>query len=748
MPNLRPRRAAQLAAAAVTALSLALTLPGAAQAAPNTDPNTGGETAAVGVDKSSALLTLSKAPLATSPDVERKGKRVNLESPRTEKVQRDLAAQRNALRAWLRKNAPKAKVTGEYDYAVNAVAVRLNGTSVAVLKKAPGVTGVSYQQTYVPTASTVFDDPDLALIKAAQGWQAAGASTSDSTAPSTWAGFGVQVGIIDTGIDTTHPCFSDDGFPKTTQRGDARYTNNKVIVAKVFNNKLNQNQYDAKAVQDHGTHVAGTVACDMLTPAIVSGAEIPYKPSGVAPGAQLGNYNVFPGDVENARSEDILNAMEAAARDGMDVINMSLGGDAHGIQDLLTRAVDNLDRSGIVVAVSAGNEGPGYFTDGSPGSAERALTAGAASVGHYVGVPVKSGTTTLTVGAIGDFPTPTDDLTAAPSVVKGGDGTLGVGCTALPAGSLTGKIALISRGDCTFGQKVYNAEQAGAVAAIIVNNAPGDPIAMAGDAAFSSTIPAVMVPLSARDALIKLDAKEITLGADKAYLYTANDNILADFSSQGPVDVSFRVKPDVVAPGGNVLSSLPASMCEGDAWVKEFGCWGFMSGTSMASPHLAGMAAVVRAEYPSWDAWQVRSAIVNTAKQNGVFQTKAIDKVETDAQRVGSGLAQLDRAVTTRVVFSRVSVSFGSVASGSGKALTQTVKVTNVTDQAVTLPLTVEDASVENVFTVSPSSVSLPAGGSATITVSFQAPRGTTGPVQAHLYVGGANHVVLFGYLK
>ena len=209
-----------------------------------------------------------------------------------------------------------------------------------------------------------------------------------------------------------------------------------------------------------------------------------------------------------------------------------------------------------------------------------------------------------------------------------------------------------------------------------------------------------------------------------------------------------RVKPDVVAPGGTVLSSLPASMCEGDAWVKEFGCWGFMSGTSMASPHLAGMAAVVRAEYPSWDAWQVRSAIVNTAKQNGVFQTKAIDKVETDVQRVGSGLAQLDRAVTTRVVFSRVSVSFGSVASGSGKALTQTVKVTNVTDQAVTLPLTVEDASVENVFTVSPSSASLPAGGSATITVSFQAPRGTTGPVQAHLYVGGANHVVLFGYLK
>ena len=204
--------------------------------------------------------------------------------------------------------------------------------------------------------------------------------------------------MVDTGIDVEHPCFDEAGFPATPQVGNPAYTNNKVIVARVFANKAASLGYDAEAVQDHGTHVAGTIACDARTPASIDGVDITYDPSGVAPGAQLGSYNVFPGDITNARSEDILDALQAAAEDGMDVINMSLGGNAHGNQDLLTVAVDNLDRAGIVVAVSAGNDGPGHYTVGSPGSAERALTAGASSVGHFISVPVTSGTSRLRDG--------------------------------------------------------------------------------------------------------------------------------------------------------------------------------------------------------------------------------------------------------------------------------------------------------------------------------------------------------------
>ena len=192
-------------------------------------------------------------------------------------------------------------------------------------------------------------------------------------------GEGIKVAVVDTGIEATHPCFSDVGYPAQTQLGDRRLTNNKVIAARVFNNKTPSLGFTPEAIQSHGTHVAGTVACNAGTAAVLNGVAIPHPISGVAPRALLGNYNVFPGDVLNARLEDILNALEAAYADGFDVANMSLGGSTNGIQDLLTIAVDNLDQANMVVAVAAGNAGPGHFTVGSPGSARRALTAGAST---------------------------------------------------------------------------------------------------------------------------------------------------------------------------------------------------------------------------------------------------------------------------------------------------------------------------------------------------------------------------------
>lgn len=135
----------------------------------------------------------------------------------------------------------------------------------------------------------------------------------------THAGKGVKVGIIDTGIDVDHPCFDDAGNPASPQLGNRTYTNNM----------SGAQGYTPRDVNGHGTHVAGTVACDLDTTATVQGAEIPYDVSGVAPAAQLGNYNVFPGDDGDA-CEDILNAMEAAYADGTDVINMSLGGSLAG----------------------------------------------------------------------------------------------------------------------------------------------------------------------------------------------------------------------------------------------------------------------------------------------------------------------------------------------------------------------------------------------------------------------------------
>jgi minor extracellular serine protease Vpr len=134
----------------------------------------------------------------------------------------------------------------------------------------------------------------------------------------------------------------------------------------------------------------------------------------------------------------------------------------------------------MVIAVAAGNAGPGFDTVESPGSAARALTAGAATVPHYIATPVT--VNGQSYGALsGDFAVVTNDLSASLGVVTNADGTLGTACAALPGGSLSGKIALISRGACTFSTKIRNAQAAGAVAVVMVNNAPGDPIQMGQD---------------------------------------------------------------------------------------------------------------------------------------------------------------------------------------------------------------------------------------------------------------------------
>ncbi len=268
---MHPTRRRSLALLAAGAAAIAGVAGGVtASAAPGTSSKNPNTDAAVttGVDSTSAVVGLSLAPLATDPKLApAKGKKVDFNSSAAKSERAKLVAQRNTFKQWLKSNAPKAQVTGEYDVAVNAVAVRLNGTALAALRNGPGVTSVGYQATYAPTA----DDPDLSLINAKQGWSAATPATADET-----AGAGIKVGIVDTGIDVTHPCFKDTGFAKTSQQGNPAYTNNKVIVAKVFANKAASLGYDAKAVQDHGTHVAGTVACDANTKASIDGAAIPY----------------------------------------------------------------------------------------------------------------------------------------------------------------------------------------------------------------------------------------------------------------------------------------------------------------------------------------------------------------------------------------------------------------------------------------------------------------------------------------
>ena len=689
-------------------------------------------------DTSRALVILNGDPLSTYIRTKpANGKKIDFASNTTKSYRAQLSALRNDYKKWLQANYPKAKITGNFDISLNAVAVELNGAPLAGIAATPLVKQAQYEGIY-HKLNTV---PDLTLVRAP-------AITGGSGGKD--AGAGIKVAVIDTGIDVRHPCFADAGYPAQKQLGDTKFTNNKVVVAKVFNNKAGSRSYTAEAIQDHGTHVAGTVACNFDTPATVDGAPIPGNISGVAPKALLGNYNIFPDQVEDARSEDILNALDAAYADGFDVANMSLGGNAHGIQDLVTIAVDNLDQANMIVAVASGNSGPDLRTVESPGSAARALTAGASSVGQQMFFVVTVGGSTYQT-LKGDFGSvPAGGLTAKLAVLHGPAsefGGLSAACDALPAGSLAGKIALLSRGVCDFTVKLQNVQDAGGVAALVVDRADGGPIVMGqNDNPVQPTIPGYMAALSARAALMASDGQSTTFPDIPTYVYEASgDDLIADFTSAGPTDVDFRVKPDLVAPGVNVLSSVPANACATPP------CFAFFNGTSMATPHLAGTAAVVRAQHPDWSAAEIRSAIVNTAKRNVVHDLDGV--AIADVNVVGAGRLDVQNAVEATIALDPVSVSFNAMPSGSGQSRTVNVTVRNIGTAAKSLAFAVADSDSGVAYSVSPASASLGAGESTVVAVTMTAGKGApVGGQQAFLVInsGGSEvaHAALFTQVK
>lgn len=705
---------------ALSALALAAA---AASAAPNADRGQGPTQ-----DTSIALVQLQGEPLATYVKTKpAPGKKIDFGNTTTKAYRAQLSALRNDFKTWLRKNLPQASVSGEFDLALNAVAVKLNGASLAQLQAAPLVKTAQYQGIYYPVAA----DPDLAVIRAEQAWPRLGGSSQ--------AGAGVKVAIVDSGIDVGHPCFSDAGYAPQTQLGDRRFTNHKVIAAKVFNMKAGSRGYTAEAIDSHGTHVAGTVACNYQTPTTVDGVALPYAMSGVAPRALLGNYNVFPADVGNARSEDILNALEAAYQDGFDVANMSLGGGAAGVQDLLTVAVDNLDQANMIVAVAAGNDGPGERTVGSPGSAERALTAGASSVGHEIVHKVLLNATPYdsSKGEFGAGPVsaPLAVLHDASSPYNG----LSEACSPFTAGSLSGRIALITRGSCDFSVKVRHVQAAGGVGAVVVNRVPGLMVMGSnGDGLPQPTIPAFMV--DQLDAAAFKAADGVTASLPQFGTYQANaaeNDIVADFSSEGPTDVDFRIKPDVMAPGVNIVSAIPRAYCGGAP------CFAFFNGTSMATPHLAGSAALLRQAKPDWSAVQLRSALVNTADRK-IIKDLSNTQIITNANVVGTGRVNLLAALASAVTLDPVSLSFGPVPSGSGRAMGRSLTISNTSGAAQTLSLAIVEPQGSGVaFSVSGAPITLAAGASTTVSIGMSAAQGAAaGNKQAVLQIKAGAQVL------
>src|SRR5438093_1629774 len=723
---------------------------------PRPNPNADAFTRGPDVDNMSAIVQLIGDPISTNSSTKPPhGRKIDFNGQAVRSYRAQLNQRRNELKRWLRANAPRAKVTGEYDVSLNAVAVQLNGTPLATIAAAPMVQSAEYNALYHPNLSESYK-----IINASDAWTAAGGRAT--------AGAGIKIGDIDTGIDHLHPFFDPtgftypDGFPKCDaadsashhEDQDCNYVSEKVIVAKVFYNKAQQQGLDAQAIQDHGTHTAGIAAGVTGHTAVVNGVSIDDM-SGIAPGAFLGNYNVFPGNVLNARSEDILNAVDAAIADGMDVLNLSIGGlkpNSSG-RDVLSIGLDDGVDAGLVVAVAAGNSGPGAGTLESPGRAPKVITVGASTNQHFVGQPFtypEGGGTTIGA-AVGEFP-------PLPTASYDRLDTHSTSCTSGGPGA-SGQLAIVDRGTCTFSTKVRNAIAAGAVGVVVINNVAGDPIGMGKDGGGGDDLPAVMISKNDGAALRTANPPDASASATFQEFVTTNQDILAGFSSQGPTAVDFAVKPDVTSVGVNVLSSItcvdkPAG-CPGDG-----SGWAFFQGTSMSTPHIAGSAAVLLNLHSDWSPAQVKSGLVNRADL--VIKDAVTGTHDVGPTAQGGGRENLSVAADATTWMDPVSASFGRVTVGHPTSLTVTLYNPTGSDQTFNVSTTKFTPDtfggtvllIYNAGTLTagddritvPASVTVPANGSTTMTVTVNSGHGDVVQCWINLDGDGGNDLHLAYY--
>lgn len=439
-----------------------------------------------------------------------------------------LADSHQDYRNYLANKAPKAEIAREYVYVANGFGVRLNGERVETLRDGPGVFLARFSTLYRPTMNVSVD-----LIGASTLWKEVRGGRKN-------AGDGIKVGIIDSGIDDTHRFFAcKDQIPHKVYASGVAFDPDNVLVF------------------DHGTHVSGTAAGCVVQ---LTAGPITGKISGVAPAAKLWDYNVFPGFGAgfvafggSAFSHDIIAALEDTVEDGMDVVNMSLGGGVEGPHDILAEAVNSTVDAGIVVAVAAGNSGPGDATVSSPGNAAKAFTAGASTNPHFIGISVTVtdpdlGTFGAALGDFNNFDPPQEDRPYTTTTPANGCDTI--------QEDLTGKIALIDRGACFFTTKILNAQDAGATGVLVVNNVAGDPVAMGHASSLEfPDIPAAMLSKDNGNAM-KPSGTVTVDGTQIDEFVTENADIIAGFSSRGPTPFNYLIKPDATAPGVNVYSSV------------------------------------------------------------------------------------------------------------------------------------------------------------------------------------------------
>ncbi len=416
--------------------------------------------------------------------------------------------------------------------------------------------------------------------------------------------------------------------------------NNKLIGARWFvdgasnSGPIDANEFRSPRDADgHGTHTA-TTAAGNRTSASIFGTLI-GDVEGMAPRARVAVYKacwIRPFESRaNCNTSDLTHAIDAAVADGVDIINYSVGSSLREVTAPDDVALMAAAKAGIVAVVAAGNEGPNLATIGSPAGGPWVITAAASSrsgessiEAMQVSAPPSIAGKYASKEALFSPPlAERDPIEGKLVLVDDGDASLpsgnpGItsdGCQPLTNGTeVSGNIALMQRSGCLFADMVKNAEDAGAIA-VLVYNIAGDPFVMFGENDLVD-IPALMIGQApANLVLAEMDAgNDVTVLLEKGTLITSTDsgNVIAGFSARGPGPNPDILKPDVTAPGVNIIAGFspdPANATPGENFA-------YLSGTSMSTPHIAGVAALLRQAHPDWSPAAIRSALITSAHQD------------------------------------------------------------------------------------------------------------------------------------
>lgn len=467
----------------------------------------------------------------------------------------------------------QAEVNQEYDQLFSGFSVDLSESDIGKLLMIEGVKSVYPDQEYEVTDTQQFDvnevTPEMLdsapYIEAFEAWDTG------------YTGKGVTVAVIDTGVDYTHPdlvhAFGDyKGWDFVDNDDDPQET----LIGDVLNPSLATN---------HGTHVAGTIA---------GNGQI----KGVAPDANLLAYRVL-GPGGSGTTSDVVAAIERAVEDGVDIMNLSLGATVNNPDFPTSIALDTAMGEGVVAVTANGNAGPQNWTAGSPGTSRDAISVGATQLPYNVfeaSVNTESAQVFPSIEVMGY---PGEDALLALNGQTLEYVYAGLGSPEEFASlDVEGKIALIQRGEYPFVEKAQNAAEAGAVGAILFNNVAGTQPEIPGMA-----VPTLMASLEDGQKLLQdLENGFNTVTIEASFSHIVGETV-ADFSSRGPVMTNWMIKPDVVAPGVSIISTVP-----GPAYAS-------LQGTSMAAPHVAGAAALILEAHPDWSVDFVKAALMNTAEQ-------------------------------------------------------------------------------------------------------------------------------------